>query len=100
MNKEAHGFAGELAAQMAADHFVELGYETEKEARPFFKRQIYLDWGCANVKEQARCLHALFDYVGSAPVASRRRVDAEIRTQLQEFISNTHQSCSPTPGRG
>ena len=64
---------------------------------------MYLDWGCANVKERARCLHLLFDNVGSksamSPAQSRRkRMRLDVR-KLHEFTFNSHHSCAPTPGR-
>ena len=102
MNKEAHKLVEELAARMAKDAFGELGFDTPDDAYPVLKRQIYLRWGCSNVKAHADCLKTLLELSGDETFVTsqqRRRAEYIERTSTYHLFESRPHSCAPTPGR-
>ena len=102
MNKETHDLVKELACKQAQDTFVDLGYDAPEDAVPVLARQMYLRWGCANVKAHALCLHSLLalDGEGTPVNEHQRRQGAFVENvRNQEEFHNQSQSCSPAPGR-
>ena len=105
MNKEAFAFVCRCAKLRADDEYEELGFAKPDGALPFFRKEIVHDWGCANVKEHARCLSSLFEHVGDGPLVSKKQQRRDelifaVRASVESSFSPPSQSCCPTPGRG